>query len=67
MKVAPKREKLHFSDLLYICLYANMPHICMLHLTEISSEMVKIQQHCYTFNQSPPRKNHCYLFHNFAN
>ena len=41
MKVAPRRHKLHFSDLLYIYIYAYMPnvyiyiYIYMLQLNEI--------------------------------
>ena len=35
MKVAPTRDKLHFSDLLYIYMHAYIPHIYILQLTEI--------------------------------
>ena len=35
MKVAPRIDKLFFSDLLYLYIYAYMPHIRMLQLIEI--------------------------------
>ena len=35
MKVAPRIDKLFFSDLLYLYVYAYMPHIRMLQLIEI--------------------------------
>ena len=35
MKVVSRRDKLNFGDLLYIYIYAYLPHIYMLQLTEI--------------------------------
>ena len=37
MKVAPRRDKLHFSDILYIYIYAYVPQIYILQLIKTLS------------------------------
>ena len=35
MEEAPRRDKLHFSDLLYICIFAYLPYIDMLQFIDM--------------------------------